>query len=121
MLSTESRTLEILTVFARGLLPLGALFVSHGVSFVQNYLLGREYASTTTMREMARPYARIVVLHVVIIVAAMPTVLLGSPLVMVLLLIVGKILLDLALHAKSHRGAAAPAPGPSIPPGADGR
>jgi len=86
-----------------GILPLAALAVSHGVSFVQNYLVRGEYARTTIMREMTRPYARIVVLHLAILFAALPTVLLGSPLPMVMLLVLGKIYVDLWLHGRSHR------------------
>jgi hypothetical protein len=49
---------------------------------------------------------RIVLLHVAIIVAAMPTMLLGSPMPLVMLLVIGKIILDLVLHARTHRKAA---------------
>ena len=86
-----------------GILPLAALAASHGVSFVQNYVVRGEHAKATVLREMARPYTRIVVLHVAILLAALPTIFLGSPLPMVVLLVVGKILLDLWLHNRSHR------------------
>ncbi|HUV39392.1 MAG TPA: DUF6498-containing protein [Planctomycetota bacterium] len=91
-------------ILRRAIWPFLALAVSHGVSFVQNYLVRGEYVSANVMREMGRPYGRIVLLHVVIIFAAMPTVLLGSPMPLVVLLIIGKLAADLVLHARSHRG-----------------
>jgi len=93
----------VMRVIGRLIWPFLGLFVSHGVSFVQNFILRKEYASTTLERQMGRPYGRIVLLHMAIIFAAMPTVLLGSPLPLVALLVVGKILLDLWLHGRSHR------------------
>jgi len=86
-----------------GIWPLAALAVSHGVSFVRDYLLKREFAKATVLREMMRPYTHLVVLHVVVLVAAVPTQLLGSPLPMTVLLIVGKTLLDLWLHNLKQR------------------
>jgi len=90
-------------MFKHAILPLMALAASHGVSFVQNYVMRKEYVSTTIMREMGRPYARIVLLHVAILVAATPVTLFGSPWPLVVLLVAGKIVLDLILHARSHR------------------
>ena len=83
--------------------PFLALTASHGVSFVQNFLLEKEYASTTLERQMGKPYARIVLLHVAILAAALPVVLFQSPAPLLLVLICGKIVLDLVLHARSHR------------------
>ena len=80
-----------------------ALAASHGVSFVQNFLRKKEYASTTLQRQMAQPYVRIVVLHVAIIAAAFPVMLFQSPAPLLVILICGKILLDLVLHKRSHR------------------
>lgn len=61
---------------AYGLIPanmkyaLAALFISHGISFVYNYLLKREFANSASrplMAEpMAHPYIRLVVMHTTI-------------------------------------------------------
>lgn len=83
--------------------PVLGLFVSHGISFVQNYLLGREYASMTGQSLMMQPYGRIVLLHVAIIAGGMPVMLLGSPVPLLCILIVLKIGMDMWLHARSHR------------------
>jgi len=90
------------TIF-RLIWPFLGLFVSHGISFLQNFILRKERASMTVERQMARPYGRIVLLHVAIIFAALPTVLFGSPLPMVMLLVLGKIFVDLWLHGRSHK------------------
>jgi hypothetical protein len=80
-----------------------ALVVSHGVSFVGNFLLGGEYRRTTLPQQMFAPYGRVVVLHVAILGGGILTALLGSPLALVALLVVGKTGLDLVLHRRSHR------------------
>lgn len=71
---------------------------SHLVSFFLNFLGRGEYRKTTLPQLMARPYGRIVVLHLAILGGAFATVLLGTPVVLLLLLIGGKILLDLKMH-----------------------
>ena len=91
--------------------PVLFLFVSHGVSFVQNYLMGGEYASMALEQLMGQPYKRIVVLHVAIIAGAMPVLALGSPLPLLVILIALKIWMDIWLHIKSH---------PAVPPGKGG-
>jgi len=69
--------------------PVLCLFASHGISFVHNY----------------RPYARIVLLHVVVIAGAAPMMMLGSPAVLLFMLVGFKIGMDIWLHARSHRPA----------------
>ena len=56
-----------------------ALFISHGVSFVTNYLLKGEYKKEKVNSLMGRPYARIVVLHVAIIFGGFLTMALNLP------------------------------------------
>ena len=89
--------------------PVLCLFVSHGVSFVQNYLLGKEYASATMQGLMARPYTRIVLLHFAIIAGGLPVMVLGSPVPLLFVLVGLKIGLDVWLHVRSHRAAPAAA------------
>ena len=54
---------------------------------------------------MQAPYPRIVVLHMAIVLGAFATIALGSPLLLLVILIVGKTLLDLKLHLKEHKAA----------------
>lgn len=79
------------------------LFLSHGVSFVQNYVLGKEYASSNIVLAMVRPYGRMVLMHVALIAGAAATVGLGSPVPMLFVLVGLKLAVDVALHRWSHR------------------
>ena len=84
-------------------LPVAFLFLSHGVSFAQNYLGRREYTDLTIQRLMAQPYQRIVLLHVAIIGGGIPVMVLGSPRPLVAILVAMKIGMDLWLHGRSHQ------------------
>jgi hypothetical protein len=79
-----------------------ALAASHGVSFVTNYLWRAEYRATDLSRLMRAPYGRIVVLHIAILAGGFAVAALGSPLPILVILVVGKIALDLKLHLKEH-------------------
>ena len=79
------------------------LFISHGISFVENYLLGGEYKKKDLQKLMHQPYQRIVVMHLAILTAGIFVMKLDSPLPLMIILIVLKIFFDLLLHNKSHR------------------
>jgi len=78
------------------------LFASHGVSFVQNYLMGGEREILKIGKLMAQPYKRIFVLHVAIIAGGVPVLLLDSPVVLLIVLVLLKMGLDITLHAREH-------------------
>ncbi|MGF1677982.1 MAG: DUF6498-containing protein [Candidatus Methylacidiphilales bacterium] len=80
-----------------------ALVTSHGISLMLHYFLGGENQRATLSGLMMAPYARIVVLHIAIIAAAVPVMMMGSPVALLTLLVIGKVLLDAHLHLKSHR------------------
>lgn len=82
-----------------------ALFLSHGVSFVHNYLIKGEYASASPQKLMASPYGRIVVMHIAIIAGGFLTMALGSPLGVLVVLILLKTVIDVKLHQREHRKA----------------
>lgn len=79
------------------------LLISHGVSFVSNYILRGEFRETTVDAQMFAPYGRIVVIHVAIIAAGFFIIRSGSPLPLVLTLVAGKTILDLVMHVYSHQ------------------
>lgn len=83
-----------------GLVP---LVFSHGASFVMNYLVGGERLVTSGSAEMAKPYGRVIVLHVVIIFGGMLIMALGAPVLALVLFIVLKTGLDLGIHVKGHQ------------------
>jgi len=83
--------------------PVLGLAVSHGISFVKNFLFGQEYLSLKLNDIMMRPYKRIVLMHVAIIAGGMLIMMLGSPVALLCVLIFLKIGMDIWLHVKSHR------------------
>ncbi len=85
--------------------PVLGLAVSHGISFVKNFLIGQEYLSLKLKELMMRPYKRIVLMHVAIIAGGVLIMKLGSPVALLCVLIFLKIAMDIWLHAKSNRAA----------------
>ena len=81
------------------------LFISHGISFVENFILGGEYRSSTIKELMHQPYQRIVVMHIAIIAAGIFVMKLNSPMPMLIILILLKIVFDIFLHRRSHNKA----------------
>lgn len=90
------------------------LAISHGVSFLLNYMGRGEYRTASIGLLMFTPYIRLVALHITIIVGAMLSIRLGSPIGAMIVLVAIKIAIDLALHIREHRkaetGTAAPPP-----------
>ena len=78
------------------------LSISHGVSFVENYLLGGEYKKSSLGKLMHQPYQRIITMHIAILAGGIFVLKLDSPLPLMIVLVLVKILLDLYLHKKSH-------------------
>ena len=85
--------------------PVLGLAVSHGISFVKNFLFGQEYLLLKINQIMMRPYKRIVLMHVAIIAGGVFVMKLGSPVGLLCVLIFLKIGIDIWLHAKSHLAA----------------
>jgi len=84
-----------------------ALFISHGVSFVQNYLIKREYTTAKPDKLMGSPYGRVVVMHIAILAGGFLTMAVGSPAPLLVILVGLKTILDVSLHNRSHKKAAA--------------
>jgi hypothetical protein len=82
------------------------LFISHGYSFVSNFLLAGERDTATIRELMAAPYRRIVALHVAIIAGGFAVMALGQPLLLLLVLVLLKTALDMHLHTREHARAA---------------
>lgn len=80
----------------------GAIFVSHLFSFFSNYIGGDEYRRTSLFLLMHRPYGRIVAMHIAIVLGAGLVMWLGSPLPMLLVLVIAKTTLDLRLHRRER-------------------
>jgi len=78
------------------------LFISHGVSFVENFILGGEYKEKDMRNLMQQPYQRILIMHFAILAGGIFILQQNSPLPLMIILILLKIFLDLHLHKKSH-------------------
>ncbi len=83
-------------------LPLAALAGSHLFSFCWNYILRGEYRLAELSKLMGRPYARVIVLHLTILVGGWGVMLLGSPVWALLALLGLKVWFDLKAHIKEH-------------------
>jgi uncharacterized protein DUF6498 len=82
------------------------LFASHGVSFFWNYVGQGEYRLASPVGQMFAPYGRLLILHLTIVLGAWPVVALGSPIGLLLVLVIGKTVLDLVFHVREHAKAA---------------
>jgi uncharacterized membrane protein YphA (DoxX/SURF4 family) len=82
---------------------LASLFISHGISFVHNFILKGEYLHTTGQQLMTNPYSRIVVMHIAILGGAFLSGAVGSPVAVLIVLVVLKTIIDLKLHFREHK------------------
>jgi hypothetical protein len=92
----------------RWLLAFCALFLSHGISFVMNFLLAGERERLDLKALMGAPYGRIAILHVAIIVGGFAVMAMGQPVAMLVVLVLLKLGLDIRLHLREHRAARQP-------------
>ena len=89
--------------------PLVFMVASHGVSFITNFLASGEYRKINARQVMARPYSRVVVLHVTIVLGGFMVMFLGQALGLLVLFVLVKIIADvLALLQEQRRVANEP-------------
>lgn len=79
-----------------------SFFVSHLVSFFLNYHGRGEARELAPQKVMFQPYRRIVILHVTIILGGMAVAALGSPVGLIVALVVIKTVADVFLHRREH-------------------
>ena len=87
------------------------IFLSHFFSFLTNYLGKGEYRRTGLAALMQRPYGRIVVMHITVIIGAAVVSWLGDQLAMLVVLVAVKTLMDLKLHNRERQVLAIDMPG----------
>lgn len=85
------------------MLAVATLAFSHLFSFINNFLIGGEYRRTHAAMLMMRPYGRIVALHITILLGALLIEVFGSPLALLVVLVVMKTMADLVLHETERR------------------
>jgi hypothetical protein len=98
---STTRTLDIsLSVF---LYPVIALFISHFVSFLYNFIGKKEYEQNgEAIMGLFTPYKRIILMQFVIVFGSIIVSILNYPAFGVILLISIKTLIDIDAHLKSH-------------------
>ncbi|MBN1521729.1 MAG: hypothetical protein JW928_04280 [Candidatus Aureabacteria bacterium] len=79
------------------------LVASHAFSFIMNYILKGEYLKESSGDLMGKPYSRVVILHVTIIIGGFLMMALRSPETGLLFLLVLKICFDLNAHIREHK------------------
>ena len=85
------------------LYAIAGLFVSHGISFGYNYFYKGERDRTNLKKLMGQPYGRIVVLHIAVLFGGFLTMVLGSPIGVLLILVLLKTIIDVKLHLRERR------------------
>ena len=79
------------------------LVVSHGLSFVLNYLAGGEWRAADPISEMGKPYGRVVVLHLVLLLGGFLLLPSGGARWALSVLVIVKTALDLGIHLAAHK------------------
>ena len=95
---------EVALLFSSLWPALAALFLSHAYSFYANFLARREYLGKTVKDQMSEPYSRIIFMQMVLIFGGGLTMVLGSPVPVLLIMIALKVFFDIKAHLKQHSG-----------------
>jgi len=90
------------------------LAVSHGVSFVTNYIGKGEYQRVGLNQLMQQPYGRIMVMHIAILFGGFLVMALHSPTPALLLLVALKTAFDLGSHVGERKKFAATSTNPPV-------
>jgi hypothetical protein len=92
-----------------------ALFLSHGASFFLNFVGGGEFRRTNARECMAQPYARVVVMHLTIILGAFASAMFSDTAPIMVIFVGLKIFTDVRAHLAERNKAAALALRPPPP------
>lgn len=84
------------------LIAVAGLALSHGFSLIINWFGKGEFRRTSAGDQMFSPYIRIVIMHIVIIIGGMIVAATGAPTGLLVLLIILKIVIDIASHQRAH-------------------
>jgi hypothetical protein len=98
----NSAVSAVAAVFAGLSGALLALIISHGFSFLHNFIGQQEYRTRSVANQMHEPYSRVIFMHLVIIFGGGLALVLGEPTLVILLTILAKILVDVRAHLKQH-------------------
>lgn len=79
-----------------------AIFISHGISYVSNFIGRKEYLNHTLTEQMIAPYKRVFVMHITIVFGAFLVLLFQDQKIVLLLFVLVKILIDCKTHFAEH-------------------
>ncbi|HYF05183.1 MAG TPA: DUF6498-containing protein [Patescibacteria group bacterium] len=86
-----------------GFIPIAALLVSHGYSFIQNFEWPKKGTEMHAMQKsFADPYKRVILMHCVVLFGAFAVGFTGVTTAALFILVGLKILTDLYAHARKH-------------------
>lgn len=85
------------------LLTVLGLFVSHGISFMVNFIGKKEFAYTEPHSLLLSPYKRIVLMHIIMIIGAGVTLVYGLPVYLLGVFVFAKIFVDIRAHQSEHK------------------
>ncbi|MBK8099691.1 MAG: hypothetical protein IPK26_21505 [Planctomycetes bacterium] len=108
-LQAPARLLDSLTGTSEVVAVLGVI-ISHAVSFVANWLIGRERERLPAQVVLFSPYRRVVAMHLTLLLGAFVTLAIGSTTVLLAILVIAKTIADARAHASQHRLARIAAP-----------
>lgn len=80
-----------------------ALFISHGYSFIKNYIIENEREKASIDHLVSSPYSRIVVMHITILAGAFLMIALKTNLAFLIVFVIMKIAVDLNSHLKERK------------------
>jgi hypothetical protein len=86
-----------------------AALLSHGVSFAVHWIGRGEYLRVDPGTAMIQPYGRVIVQHVTVLLGTFVAATLGSPVLLLVLLVALKVAVDLAMHRREHGAGENPA------------
>lgn len=78
------------------------LIISHGFSYLDNFLRKQEYQGKALSKQMQEPYKRIIIMQLTVILGGVLVLKLGTPLAALVLLLLIKIAIDLKAHIKQR-------------------
>lgn len=84
-------------------IPLIALFVSHGISFIKHFVKKTEIGHKQIIRLMTEPYKRVGLMHITIIFGSFLVSVLNNPVFGLIILVLLKIMTDIGSHLYKHK------------------
>ena len=108
LLSIFQEGLAVFLMFVERLSPailygILALLLSRLVSFIEHFILRGELFNTDVNKLMGAPYAQIIIMHVGLILGAMALNYFQSPIWLLAIIVVFKMVLDYTQHKKRHQ------------------